>query len=242
MNKFLNFFEIKLYYLQQIIYSVFSTGLTHITLLTLILSFIGGILTSFNPCLIYILPLSTSQINTNKYDKIHKNIVIVGLASSIILMISILLCFSTYYTKLSFHIPLLSSILTIIIGLNSLQILELDTPSNTLDIYSTANKGRKFIFNWLIGFTIGISSSSCSTPILATTINWLSHSKNSLLIVFYTLLYLIGYIIPPYIFIYTTVNYSKITILSKLWNYMIPASGSLILGFGFFSLLTCIFT
>nr|YP_009773976.1 cytochrome c biogenesis protein transmembrane region [Caulacanthus okamurae]QIZ74593.1 cytochrome c biogenesis protein transmembrane region [Caulacanthus okamurae] len=238
--KFLNLFEIKLYYLQQKIYALFSADLNHLTLYTLILLFVGGVLTSLNPCLISTLPLATSQIYDN--SKAQKNTVISGLISSVIFIIFVFFFFSKYSNQLTIHLPLVSSILTIIIGLNILKILKLDITTNNLNIQISRIENKKLIFNWITGFTIGLSSTSCSTPVLISTTYWLSHSKNSLLIILYLLIYLTGYTMPLYIFIYISFNYNKMTMFSKVWNYIIPAIGSLIVGIGFFSLLEYIFT
>lgn len=196
MHNFINFLDIQSYYIQQKIYILFYSRLNYSFLYSCILSLIGGILTCCNPCLISILPISLSSIK-NIQQKSYQNAFIYGLISSNIIIITIIIIFTQFYTKVSIYIPIFSSILTIYIGLNLLQLLQIDF--SFLSQFLTIKKDDQYSFTtWMTGFTIGINSSTCSTPILTTIITWFNHSSDILRSILYILFYLTGYTLPVF--------------------------------------------
>nr|WCH56033.1 thiol:disulfide interchange protein [Calliblepharis sp.] len=234
-NNFINFLEMKSYYLQQKTYIILYSRLNYFYLSTCMLSLLGGILTCFNPCLISLLPISLSSIK-DKHNINYTNAIIYGLISSTIIIISMNFLFNKSYNTLVIYIPIFSSILTILIGLHLLQLFKINFSflnfSNEIQ-----EKSHDFMTYWILGFTIGISSSTCSTPILTTIIIWLNHSENLLLGTLYTVFYLIGYTLPLFLLINIITNYSEIHIINNIWNYIIPTSGSILIATGFFSFL-----
>nr|YP_010904179.1 thiol:disulfide interchange protein [Catenella fusiformis]WCH57430.1 thiol:disulfide interchange protein [Catenella fusiformis] len=236
-----NLLEITSYYLQQKVYILCVSNLNSLHLSTLVILFLGGNLTSLNPCLISTFPLTISQINNfnNEYYK-NLNSLLYGLLSSILITIFTIFIFH----KLVLHITLLSSLLTILIGLNLLQILKLNTPFFFNIPANLIRTNNSQTINWIIGFTVGISTSNCSTPILTTIIIWLDNSNSLLLGIIYITFYLIGYILPIYFLTYilTNIKDKESKFLVRTWNYIIPASGFLLIGIGFFSLLENIIT
>nr|YP_010902985.1 thiol:disulfide interchange protein [Hypnea pseudomusciformis]WCH55039.1 thiol:disulfide interchange protein [Hypnea pseudomusciformis]WCH56632.1 thiol:disulfide interchange protein [Hypnea pseudomusciformis] len=196
MSSFINFLEMKSYYLQQLLYILFYSRLNYSYSYSCILSLIGGILTCFNPCLLSILPISLSSIQNIQTPK-NQTALMYGLIISNIIIITIITIFTQSYNKITIYIPILSSILTIFIGLNLLQLLKLNF--YFLNKYLTINKNKNYWLTTLItGFTIGINSSTCSTPILTTITIWLNHSSNILSGISYILFYLIGYTMPVF--------------------------------------------
>lgn len=237
---FFNFLETISYYLQQTIYILCFSHLNSFHLSTLIIMFLGGSLTSLNPCLMSILPLSVYQIKSfSKYYGTQDSL-LYGLMSSTLATFFIIFIFN----KLTLCISLLSPLLTIAIGLNLLQIIPLNM-SFCFNIPIDLSKitSRRTI-SLIIGFTIGISTSNCSTPILATIIVWLENSNSFFLGILYTIFYLIGYISPVYALTYilTNINYKDNRVLIHVWNYIMPTSGFMLVGIGFFSLLEHIVT
>nr|YP_010902587.1 thiol:disulfide interchange protein [Hypnea nidulans]WCH54442.1 thiol:disulfide interchange protein [Hypnea nidulans] len=196
MNNIINVLEMKSYYLQQKTHILFYSRLNYSYLYSCILSFIGGILTFFNPCLISILPISLSSIKNIQIKK-YQNAFIYGLMSSNIIIIIIITIFTQSYNKITIYIPIFSSILTICIGLNSLQILQPNF--SFLNQWLKINdNNNSFTTTLITGFTIGINSSTCSTPILTTITIWLNHSSNIQWGILYILFYLIGYTSPVF--------------------------------------------
>lgn len=236
MYLFLNFLQIQFYFFQQNIYKIVSYELNHFHISIFLLLFTSGILTSINPCFISIIPISIYSTMESK----NKNIFILGLMTSIISIIIVALMLNNYYQKLIIHIPILSSFTMIIIGLNLLDVLKYSNIYlNSKNIYQS--KLNLILKNYITGFIIGLSSSTCSTPILINILFWISYSNNLLLGVIYLLFYLIGYIFPLLLLINMNIHSMKLNIINKLWNYLVPFSGSFMLSLGIFSLLETIF-
>nr|YP_010902786.1 thiol:disulfide interchange protein [Hypnea flava]WCH54840.1 thiol:disulfide interchange protein [Hypnea flava] len=196
MDSIINFLNIQSYYLQQKIYILFYSKLNYSYVYTCTLSLIGGILTFFNPCLISILPISLSSIK-NIQHKNYQNNFIYGFISSNLIIITTITIFTQFYNKVSIYIPIFSSALTICIGLNLLQLLQIDF--SVLNTFLKMKKDDNYYFiTWITGFTIGINSSTCSTPILTTIIIWLNYSSDILRGISYIIFYLIGYTLPVF--------------------------------------------
>ncbi|CCP38062.1 cytochrome c biogenesis protein transmembrane region (plastid) [Chondrus crispus] len=240
MNQVTSFLETQAYYIQQNIYQLLSSELKNGKPYTFILLIIGGLITSLNPCFISIIPVIVSYINYNKKEDNYRLMVITGLVASLITILTVSIILNDYYKIIILNIPIFTSLIVIIIGLNLLSIVN----SNFFGyIFLSHNKlkNNANISNFFLGFIFGLSSCSCSTPILASLIIWLYNSNNFLLSIIYIIFYIIGYIIPIIILISITNNYNNITKLSQLWNYVMPFSGSIVLGIGIFSFLENIF-
>lgn len=237
MYPLLNDLETLFYFLQQNLSQIISYELNHFKIYIFILLFFSGIFTSINPCLISIIPISILYMIESK----NKSGFILGLLSSIISVIILALIVYNYYHKLINNIPILSSLLMIIIGLNLLNILQFQNIYlNTNDLYKT--KFYLIFKNYITGFIIGLSSSTCSTPILINILFWISYSNNLLLGITYICFYLTGYIFPLLFLINISISSMKLHIINKMWNYFIPFNGSIILSIGIFSLLNIFFT
>nr|YP_010484934.1 cytochrome c biogenesis protein transmembrane region [Hypnea cervicornis]UVW80628.1 cytochrome c biogenesis protein transmembrane region [Hypnea cervicornis] len=229
----------KSYYLQQQIYILFYSRLNYSYLYSCILSLISGVFTFFNPCLISILPISLSSIK-NLQTKKYQNAFIYGLMISNLIIITIITIFTQSYNRITIYIPIFSSILTICIGLNSLQLLQPNF--SFFNQWLKINNNNNFFTTTLItGFTIGINSSTCSTPILIAITVWLNHSSNILWGILYILFYLIGYTSPVFFFIKFISTYKKTKIINNTWNYFLPTIGSILIVLGCFNLLDNIF-
>nr|YP_009293930.1 cytochrome c biogenesis protein transmembrane region [Ahnfeltia plicata]AOM65618.1 cytochrome c biogenesis protein transmembrane region [Ahnfeltia plicata] len=233
--------ELKLYFLEQNINEFLYGHAGNITPFLIILIFLGGILTSFNPCFLATITLSVSYIKAQQDRKIRQIAFIAGLLSSLISIILLTSLFREKYSSLVLVLPVISSLFTIFIGLNLLQIIRIDG----LEVNFEEVQGLRIDHraqDYLIGFALGLSLSPCSTPILMTLLFWFSNTKNIILGCFYIIIYLMGYILPIiFIFIFS-LQYNHMQAVTKVWDITIPITGSLVLGFGTFSLLAKIFT
>lgn len=240
MDQITLFLETQAYYMQQSIYQLLSSELKNGKPYTFILLIIGGLITSLNPCFISMTPVILSYINYNTKEDNYRFMVITGLATSLITILTIGIVLNDYYKIIILNIPIFTSFTVIIIGLNLLNIINANFFGDIFLLRNTLNNNTN-IPNFFLGFIFGLSSCSCSTPILASLIIWLYNSNNFLLSITYIIFYIIGYTIPIIILINITNNYNNITKISQLWNYIMPLSGSIILGVGIFSLLENIF-
>lgn len=238
MNDILTFLDVELYYLQQKIYLFLSFHINNFTPIIFIILFIGGLLTSLNPCLLSILPITLSYVFGQKSYKINQNIFILGILTSSIFIILMTLVLSGPYKKIIEILPFISSIFIIFVGLSLLQVLNL----SALFIYFNKKViqiriKKSLIKDYIIGCILGLSISTCSTPILLTVLFWLSNTHKLIMGLIYLFCYLSGYIIPLLLLLNIVLNYNQLNKIVYTWNILIPISGSLVLGIGIFSFL-----
>lgn len=240
MNELISILETRSYYIQQTIYQFLSFELKEPTLYTIVLLFIGGLLTSFNPCFISINPIIISYINYNKKNPNYKFMILTGLISSFVTLIIFGIILNNYSKIIILNTPIFTSSLIIVIGLNFLNIINLNSLNSIILKYNIFYKSTN-IPSFILGFIFGLSSCSCSTPILASLTIWLHHNQNFVLGIAYIIIYTLGYITPVIILIEITNIYNKITAITKIWRFFTPLSGSFCISIGFFSLLENLF-
>lgn len=238
MSQTLNFINLQLYYLEQYVNTAIIYNLHNITVFMFILLFISGILTSVNPCMISILPLTASYISYENNNSYKKLFFILGIISSFI----IILMFTALLQAININIPNISSIYMIIIGLSLLNVISINFISLNTNSIDTVSM-QTIIKDYIIGFIVGINSCSCSTPIAATVTFWISKSSFITLGILYLFCYLLGYITPLLILASQSINYinKKLTNVQNNWLTIIPFSGSAMICAGTLSLLKSVF-
>nr|YP_009509185.1 thiol:disulfide interchange protein [Gracilaria vermiculophylla]AXI96835.1 thiol:disulfide interchange protein [Gracilaria vermiculophylla]QXU75049.1 thiol:disulfide interchange protein [Gracilaria vermiculophylla]WDZ67942.1 thiol:disulfide interchange protein [Gracilaria vermiculophylla] len=234
--------EYQLYYIEQKLYNLIGLQIDSANPTIFLLLILSGLLTSMNPCLISIIPISISYIYTEKLENKNKQIFILGILTSTILSIIIFELVSKKYEYL-FHIfPVLSYTILIIVSLNLLQILELNNNFLKINKFLKKISSTTLSYNYITGLMIGISSSSCTTPILLIILLWISSCKSWLLGSIYSITYLFSYTLPLYLIINNNFQYKTINQWSSIWNNFSLIGGSIMLGYSIFSFLNTIFT
>nr|YP_009244152.1 cytochrome c biogenesis protein transmembrane region [Gelidium elegans]AMK96394.1 cytochrome c biogenesis protein transmembrane region [Gelidium elegans] len=232
--------QIQLYYIEQYLSHIISTDLNDLNPLTLCFLIISGCLTSFNPCFISIMPLIISYTSSQKSSYLNLIFFSIGLTLSFLLSIILIYFVDYQYRSILKSLPLISSSITIFLGLSLLQILSVHiSPTN---FHTVIFKRHSQINFFIMGTVIGFSSIPCSTPILATVLFWISFTSNFSLGLIYLLFYIIGIMLPILAFLNLINQYQNFTIFNKLWSKSILLSGSIVLSSGIFSLLNQIFS
>nr|YP_009326585.1 thiol:disulfide interchange protein [Membranoptera platyphylla]AMJ16842.1 thiol:disulfide interchange protein [Membranoptera platyphylla] len=237
-------YEISLYYLQQKIASFLFLEITTIKPIIVLVLFFSGILTSVTPCFISIVPLSISYINSNSDGYNYKNILLLGICTSLFIVI-----FSMSFVNYSFFlffkgIPFISFFTLMLIALDLLQVLNF---SNYLNSFYVNNLNKKKTYNNLIiksyftGCIIGFTTVPCSSPIILLINFWLHHSDQILFSFIYLIIYLMGSIIPLFFIFNVILNYIQLYILSYVWNTIIPFMGCFLLSISTFLFLDKLF-
>nr|YP_010195855.1 thiol:disulfide interchange protein [Gracilaria bursa-pastoris]UAD83252.1 thiol:disulfide interchange protein [Gracilaria bursa-pastoris] len=238
---FLNTVNYNTYIIEQNLYNILTSQINSAYPIVFILLIISGLLTSLNPCLLSMIPASWSYIYAKKLTNNNQKIFIFGILSSTIFNIVIFQAFHEQYEYLLHAFPLLSYITTIIISFNLLQIIEFN---NSFSYKNNLYDKLSFIpllYNYTTGLIIGISSSSCTAPILLIILFWISSCKSWLLRITYTTIYLFSYMLPVYMIINQNINYNPINRWPFVWNRITFLSGCTMLGYSIFSLLNIIF-
>nr|YP_010197698.1 thiol:disulfide interchange protein [Gracilaria isabellana]UAD86114.1 thiol:disulfide interchange protein [Gracilaria isabellana] len=238
---FLNTINYNTYIIEQNLYNILASQINSAHPIIFILLIIIGLLTSLNPCLLSIIPTSVSYIYAKKLTNNKKKLFILGILSSTIFNIIIFQALHKQYEYLLHAFPLLSYITTIIISLNLLQIIEFNNKFSYKNNLYDKLSFIPLLYNYTAGLIIGISSSSCTAPILLIILFWISSCKSWLLGITYTTTYLLSYILPIYLIINQNLNYNPINKWPLVWNNITFLSGCTILGYSIFSLLNIIF-
>lgn len=238
INYILNILDIQLYYWQQQLSILISLELGSVTPLTFIILLMAGLITSMNPCLLSVLPLSVSYLygSSARIKSVSKIVFIAGITSSFIAMVLVTSIVSQQYANLINVIPISSSVFTIFIGLSLLQVININDFIPNFDIFSSS-LNKQLLQNYITGLVLGLSSTPCSTPIILIILVWLLNVKYWFLGCIYLLIYCLGYILPLVVVINFVFNYNQLLKIVKSWNYLVPISGSCVLGLGIFSFL-----
>lgn len=154
-----------------------------------ILVFLGGVLTSFTPCVLPMIPITLSLIGTNKTSSNYE---------SFILSLFYVLGISTVYALLGLTaaatgslfgsflgqplIKILFSLLLILLALSLFDWFEFKTPKliqDKLQGYLSSHEKRVGIgLSFLSGGVSGLIASPCVGPVLASLLIYVSHSQN----------------------------------------------------------------
>ncbi len=188
------------------------------SVLLLLISFIGGVISSLSPCTLGILPiimgyvLGYSEKNTSK-TFVQLVFFVLGLSfvMSIIGLISVL--FGRVFTSLGgdYFILLIASLL-MVLGLDLIGVLEINFPQ-LINKMPSSNTKSLFVYPFLTGSVFALASTPCSTPILIGIMSFAGLSKN----VFYAVLLLFLFALGQGIIIILAGVFTSF--LSKLKNF-----------------------
>nr|QCI07813.1 Thiol:disulfide interchange protein [Pleonosporium borreri] len=208
-----------------------SINVYNFNLYILLFFFILGIVTSLNPCFISILPIMIAYINSSQNIKKNNLIFILGLMTTLLFTSILINLFNTKYIHYLYNIPIVSSIILCIISLNMLQILKLSGFNiGLLKIFNLVpNVNNDYIYRYFSGFLIGLSNLPCSSSIIFIVFFWLSHTNNFLYTSLYFISYILGYIVSLLFLLNIAVQSINISIISSIWDIIIPLSSTCIL-------------
>lgn len=234
--------QLFLYDVSQWATQLVANQLTHISIVSLSVVGLAGLLTSLSPCLLSMLPIMVGYMggyeNENRQAAALRSLgFALGLATTLALLGLIAGLFGYVYGQVAVGLPILVSLVAIIMGLNLLGVLSVSLPSI----------GGPTFENWPLppwlkayglGLTFGIVASPCSTPVLATLLAWISANQNPVLGGALLLAYAVGYVTPLVLAGTFTSAIKRLLELRQWSSWITPASGALLLGFGVFSLLS----
>lgn len=239
---YLTVLQTQLYQLEQFANNQVLSQLDHLSLLSITVIFLAGLLTSLTPCMLSMLPLTIAYIgNSQSVTKINAFLQSLwfafGLATTLAGLGILAASVGKIYGQIGVGLPILVSAIAILMGLNQLELLPISFPSlGTTDwIKSDLPKAVRA---YLIGLTFGLIASPCSTPVLATLLAWIAGTQNLILGSSLLLAYTCGYVLPL-ILVGTFTGSLKKLLAVRQWSAWInPTSGVILIGFGVFSLLS----
>ncbi|MBD2094396.1 cytochrome c biogenesis protein CcdA [Trichocoleus sp. FACHB-591] len=231
----------QLYQLEQFANRLVSTQLTHLTVTSIVVIFLAGLLTSLTPCMLSMLPITIGYIGGYEAKSrwqaaLQSTWFSLGLATTLAGLGIAATALGQVYGQIGLGLPIVVSAIAIIMGLNLLEALPLQLPSfdGFALIPSDLPPGVRA---YLLGLTFGLVASPCSTPVLATLLGWVSTTHNPVMGGVLLLAYTVGYSAPLILAGTFTASIKKLLELRRWSSWITPASGALLVGFGVFSLL-----
>ncbi|KAF3613971.1 Cytochrome c-type biogenesis ccda-like chloroplastic protein [Capsicum annuum] len=102
------------------------------------------------------------------------------------------------YGQIGQGLPVAASFLAIVMGLNLLEVIELQLPSffDNFDPRSAAASFPSSVQAYLAGLTFALAASPCSTPVLATLLGYVATSRDPVIGGSLLLTYTTGYVTP----------------------------------------------
>ncbi len=234
--------QTQIYQLEQFATSLVNNQLTHLSLTSIGIIFIAGLLTSLTPCMLSMLPITIGYIGGYEAKgrlraAIQSVWFSLGLATTLAALGIIATSLGKVYGQIGVGLPIIVSAIAIIMGLNLLEIIPLRWISLGATDWIKEDipaAGRSY----LLGLTFGLVASPCSTPVLATLLAWVSTTQDLVLGGGLLLSYTGGYVAPLIVAGTFTATIKKFLELRRWSGWITPASGVLLLGFGFFTLLS----
>ncbi len=234
------YLQTQLYLLERFADRLVSSQLDHLSLVSLGIIFLAGLITSLTPCMLSMLPITIGYIGG--YESQGKARAIaqsswfaLGLATTLALLGIIATTIGKVYGQIGIGLPVIVSLIAIIMGLNLLEIIPLRFPSLGVTDWITEDLPAG-IRSYLLGLTFGLVASPCSTPVLATLLAWVASTQDLLVGAGLLLAYAIGYVSPLIIAGSFTASLKKILELRRWSGWINPVSGILLLSFGILSL------
>nr|YP_010925893.1 cytochrome c biogenesis protein transmembrane region [Neoporphyra seriata]WKD84125.1 cytochrome c biogenesis protein transmembrane region [Neoporphyra seriata] len=236
--------DLFIYNSQHLINTITLYQLNHLNATSFSFIFLSGLFTSLSPCVISILPVCILYISgeNQKLTSINKikNLLIfcLGTISSFITLGVVATLLTKTYSQFFNGLPIISAIIIIYMGFNSLNIVPLESPK----FDGLANNSNYYVKMYLGGVGVGTAISSCSTPIFITLLVWINSLQKIFIGLIFILIYSLGYIFPIIIGSIFSSNFLKLKHFSVWNNLWAPFSGTILLSTGTFSLFSSLFS
>ncbi len=237
-----DFLQTQLFFLERFADRLVSMQLTHLSVVSLGIIFLAGLVTSLTPCMLSMLPITIGYIGGYESQgklqaAVQSTWFALGLATTLAILGIIATSIGKVYGQIGVGLPIIVSLVAIVMGLNLLEIIPLRFPSLGATDW-IGNDLPRSVRSYLLGLTFGLIASPCSTPVLATLLAWVANTQDLVVGAGLLIAYATGYVAPLILAGTFTASLKKILELRRWSGWINPVSGALLLGFGIFSLLS----
>ena len=212
-----------------------QSGLNNPSLITILLVYCAGLLTSLGPCSLSLLPITIAYIGGTEKNKFK----LISFSGGVVFSLVVLGAASGFLGKIYGQIPpyytSVVALIAIIMGLNLLGIVKFQLP-NGPDIKLIEDKIPSFLVPFAIGTTFGLASSPCITPVLATLLAWVSQAKNPIISIIFLFFFGLGQVTPLIVAGATTENLKNFLELRKFSQIIPTLSGIFLVALGLLNL------
>ena len=217
-----------------------NNGLNNPTPLSLLIVFMGGLLTSLGPCSLSLLPITVAYLAgfKNNQNPLQRTI---SFCSGIVISLVILGSLSGFLGKIYGQLPgffsIFISLLAIIMGLNLLGLLKFSLLSGpNPEIWK--NQVPPPLAPVSAGLAFGLASSPCTTPVLAVLLAWVAKQGNPFSGTIFLGSFAMGQIVPLFIAGTFAASIPKLLSFRNIGKWVPLISGVILLTVGLISLLS----
>jgi cytochrome c-type biogenesis protein len=236
-------FQLFLYQLASAANGWVESQLGHLSIASIGIIALAGLLTSLTPCMLSMLPITVGYMGSyeleNRWQAVKQSVwFAVGLATTLAGLGLAASSLGWVYGQVGIGLPVVVSAIAILMGLNLLEALPLPPLPSFQGTDFLENNIPRSAKSYLLGLTFGLVASPCSTPVLATLLAWVGERGDPLLGASLLLAYTVGYVAPLMLAGIFTASIKQILALRRWSSWITPASGVLLVGFGVFSLVS----
>nr|YP_010338534.1 cytochrome c biogenesis protein transmembrane region [Rhodaphanes brevistipitata]UNJ18484.1 cytochrome c biogenesis protein transmembrane region [Rhodaphanes brevistipitata] len=199
------------------------------------LIFLAGSLNSLTPCSISIFPAVVYSLQDIKLSKQYIKWLFFTLGIYTSFLFFFLLNKVLYLPTANLQSIIIITV-NFILGLIAIEIFPSFTYYNSFNFLKNLNSDQFIFLSYFSGVGLGLTISSCSTPILFTLLNWLNSQQNILQEMLYGWVYSIGYSFP--ILLVTIVFKNLLQIFNN--NIISSLFGISLIGISVYSMLSII--
>jgi cytochrome c-type biogenesis protein len=232
--------QLWLYQLETLSTEWVKVQLQHLSLFSLVIVWLAGLLTSLSPCTLSMLPITVGYIGGYAERRSQALQQSLAFATGVALTLTGLgvtaALLGRIYGQVGWIWSVLVGVIAIVMGLNLLQVLPLRFPDPVARL-EIPTQLPPLLRSFLVGLTFGLVASPCSTPVLIALLGWVSTTGQPWLGSALLFVYAAGLVTPLVLAGLFTVLIKQLLTVRRWSRWITYASGLVLVAFGSLSIL-----